>query len=141
MVGGGLGRSACKRWRRGFGPGQALSEFKASLSSSLPPSRPCTMLGIMPRGRAAQVATYKGAIELSSHSQSWSRRAGRPGGGRGQGHHTDSASAVAGGGERGQRQIQIYSEWFSAVSKKGTKATGLLVQSTALHLVLHKFAY
>lgn len=64
-----------------------LSEFRAFLSTSLPPSLRVYNAGdyaegrSRPSGRLAR-CTYKGAIEMCSHSESQGRQAGRPAGGR-----------------------------------------------------------
>lgn len=89
-----------------------------------------------PSGRLAR-CTYKGAIEMCSHSESPGRQAGRLAGGwAGEALHLQLL------GEDGGAETSTDLQWFSAVSKKeGRKAMGLLAQSSALHLALHKFAY
>ena len=73
---------------------------------------------------------------MCSHSKSQGRRAGGPAGGPGEALHLQ----LLGQHKGGQRRGLIYSGSVQ-LQRRGRKATGLLAQSTALHLVLHKFAY
>lgn len=134
------------RVRRGsrLGPGQALSEFKAAWLDWLPQHLPCSFPAVYnawdyaegrsrPSGRLAG-CTYKGAIEMCTHSKSKGRQAGVHGLGR------LCICSCWGEHKWGQRRAPIYSGSVR-LQKRGRKAMGLLALSAALHLVLHKFAY